>query len=36
MSEQSRHANQRRLPIGKIEVAPRAIATIAARAVRQS
>jgi uncharacterized alkaline shock family protein YloU len=32
----SEHPNQRRLPIGKIEVAPRAIATIAARAVGQS
>jgi uncharacterized alkaline shock family protein YloU len=32
----SEHPNQRRLPMGKIEVAPRAIATIAARAVGQS
>ena len=36
MSEQSGQPNQRRLPMGKIEVAPRAIATIAARAVGQS
>jgi len=33
MSEHSGHPNQRRLPMGKIEVAPRAIASIAARAV---
>ena len=36
MSEQSGHPNERRLPMGKIEVAPRAIATIAARAVGRS
>jgi uncharacterized alkaline shock family protein YloU len=36
MSEQNGHPNQRRLPMGKIEVAPRAIATIAARAVGHS
>jgi uncharacterized alkaline shock family protein YloU len=36
MSEQNRQPNQRRLPMGKIEVAPRAIATIAAHAVGQS
>jgi uncharacterized alkaline shock family protein YloU len=36
MNEQNTTSNQRRLPLGKIEVAPRAIATIAARAVGQS
>src|SRR5438093_10755725 len=36
VSEQSGHPNERRLPMGKIEVAPRAIATIAARAVGRS
>ncbi len=36
MSEPERHPNQRQLPAGKIEVAPQAIATIAARAVGQS
>jgi uncharacterized alkaline shock family protein YloU len=36
MSEPGGGPNQRRLPAGKIEVAPRAIATIAARAVGQS
>jgi uncharacterized alkaline shock family protein YloU len=36
MSEQNGNPNQRRLPMGKIEVAPRAIATIAARAVGES
>lgn len=36
VSLMSEHPNQRRLPIGKIEVAPRAIATIAANAVSQS
>ena len=36
MSEQGNPPNRRRLPTGKIEVAPRAIATIAARAVGQS
>src|SRR5262245_41129875 len=36
LSQQNGNPNQRRLPMGKIEVAPRAIATIAARAVGQS
>jgi uncharacterized alkaline shock family protein YloU len=36
MSEQNGNPNQRRLPMGRIEVAPRAIATIAARAVGES
>lgn len=36
MSERSDHPNQRQLPMGKIEVAPRAIATIAARAAGQT
>jgi uncharacterized alkaline shock family protein YloU len=36
MSEQGAHPNRRQLPMGKIEVAPRAIATIAARAVSRS
>jgi uncharacterized alkaline shock family protein YloU len=36
MSEQSGHPNQRQLPMGRIEVAPRAIATIAAAAVGRS
>jgi uncharacterized alkaline shock family protein YloU len=36
MSERSAPPKQRKLPMGKIEVAPRAIATIAARAVGQS
>lgn len=36
MSQQSLLPNQRQLPTGKIEVAPRAIASIVARAVGQS
>lgn len=36
MSERSDHPNQRQLPLGKIEVAPRAIASIAARAASQT
>ena len=36
MSQQGNPPNRRQLPAGKIEVAPRAIATIAARAVGQS
>ena len=36
MSERDVHPNRRQLPMGRIEVAPRAIATIAARAVGQS
>lgn len=36
MSEQCEHPNRRQLPMGKIEVAPRAIATIAACAVGRS
>jgi uncharacterized alkaline shock family protein YloU len=36
MNEHNRQPNQRQLPIGRIEVAPRAIATIAARSVGQS
>lgn len=36
MSERSAQANHRQLPAGKIEVSPRAIATIAAQAVCQS
>jgi uncharacterized alkaline shock family protein YloU len=36
MSEHNQAPNRRQLPNGKIEVAPRAIATIAARAVGQS
>ena len=36
MSERDAHPNRRQLPMGKIEVAPRAIATIAARAVGRS
>jgi uncharacterized alkaline shock family protein YloU len=35
-NEMSGHPNERRLPMGKIEVAPRAIATIAAHAVGRS
>lgn len=36
MSEQHEHPTRHRLPMGKIEVAPRAIATIAASAVGRS
>lgn len=36
MSDQATAPNRRKLPTGKIEVAPRAIATIAARTVDQS
>jgi uncharacterized alkaline shock family protein YloU len=36
MSQQGAPPNRRQLPTGKIEVMPRAIATIAARAVGQS
>jgi len=36
MNQWDEHPNQRKLPMGKIEVAPRAIATIAARAVGRS
>ena len=36
MSERDAPSNRRKLPMGKIEVAPRAIATIAARAVGRS
>src|SRR5436853_6952195 len=36
MNDQGEHPNRRRLPMGKIEVAPRAIATIASRAVGRS
>lgn len=36
MSEQSGAPNRRQLPTGKIEVAPRAIASIVAHAVNQS
>lgn len=36
MSEQSTQPNRRQLPAGKIEVAPRAIATIAAQTVGRS
>jgi len=36
MSERDAPPNRRKLPMGKIEVAPRAIATIAARAVGRS
>jgi uncharacterized alkaline shock family protein YloU len=36
MNQQGSPPNRRQLPAGKIEVAPRAIATIAARAVGQS
>ncbi len=36
MTERAEQANRRQLPAGKIEVAPRAIATIAAQAVGRS
>lgn len=36
MNQRDEHPNQRKLPMGKIEVAPRAIATIAANAVGRS
>ena len=36
MNDQGEHPNRRLLPMGKIEVAPRAIATIASRAVGRS